>query len=258
MFVDSHCHLDFPELISDLDSIMQKMKQNEVEHALCINVNKPDWDNVITLTEKYDNLSASVGVHPDYEDTAEPTVEDIVNYAKHPKVVAIGECGLDYYRLAEPLEWQRDRFRVHIRAAIEAGLPLVIHTRQAPKDTIKILKEEGAERCGGVMHCFTEDMKMAEASLDLGFYISMSGIVTFKNATQVHEVAKNVPLDKLLIETDSPYLAPVPYRGKRNDPSYVMHVAEKIAELRGISLDEVGRQTTSNFYKLFPKIKSNS
>ncbi|WED99736.1 TatD family hydrolase [Taylorella equigenitalis] len=258
MFVDSHCHLDFPELIQDLDDILDRMKRNSVEHALCINVNKPDWDNVLNLVEKHANLSASVGVHPDYEDTEEPSIEDLVQYTRHPKVVAIGECGLDYYRLSEPLEWQRDRFRIHIRAAIEAGVPLVIHTRQAPKDTIKILKEEGAERCGGVMHCFTEDIDMARESLNLGFYISMSGIVTFKNATQVHEVAKFVPLDKLLIETDSPYLAPVPYRGKRNDPSYVMHVAEKIAELKEISLDEVGDQTTKNFYNLFSKIKQIS
>jgi TatD DNase family protein len=196
-----------------------------------------------------------VGVHPDYEDEVAPTVDDLVSRSEHTKVVAIGETGLDYFRLEGDLSWQRERFRTHIRAARQTGLPLIVHTRQAREDTIRILEEEQAQSVGGVMHCFTESWEMAQASMALGFYISFSGIVTFKNAQELQETAIKVPLDRLLIETDSPYLAPVPYRGKRNDPSLVLHVAEKIAELRGISVDEVAQASTDNFYRLFSKIE---
>lgn len=208
------------------------------------------------MVEANDELWASVGVHPDYEDTLEPTVEDLVSRSQHDKVVAIGETGLDYYRLQGDLEWQRERFRNHIRASKQTGLPLIIHTRSASDDTITIMREEGADVAGGVMHCFTESWEVARAALDLNFYISFSGIVTFKSASELQEVAKKVPMDRILIETDSPYLAPVPYRGKRNDPSYVVHVAEKIADLRGMTLSSVEEQTTSNFLNLFNKIKN--
>jgi TatD DNase family protein len=194
-------------------------------------------------------------VHPDYEDTPDPTPEELVRLAEHPKVVAIGETGLDYYRLSEPLDWQRERFRRHIRAARDAGLPLIVHTRSSAEDTVRMLREEKAAEAGGVMHCFTETWEVAQAALDQNFYISLSGNVTFKNAQIVHEVAAKVPLDRLLIETDSPYLAPVPFRGKLNDPSKVIHVAEKIADLRGITAAEVARASTDNFFKLFSKVK---
>lgn len=253
MFVDSHCHLDFSELSQDLENILDKMKQNNVGRALCVSVNLPDWPRIIALIEKYPHLIGSVGVHPDYEDTPEPTVEMLCEHALHPKIVAIGETGLDYYRLSEPLDWQRDRFRVHIRAGVQSGLPLIIHTRSSAEDTIRIMKEEGAHQCGGVMHCFTETWEVAQAAIEQNFYISLSGIVTFKNAHQLHEVAQKVPLERLLIETDSPYLAPVPFRGKLNDPSKVIHVAEKIADLRGVTLKEIEEASTENFFRLFHK-----
>lgn len=255
MFIDSHCHLDFPELSQDLDTILDKMKQNNVGQALCVSVNLPDWPRIIALIEKYPQLVGSVGVHPDYEDTPEPTVEMLCEHAQHPKIVAIGETGLDYYRLSEPLDWQRARFRVHIKAGVQSGLPLIIHTRSSAEDTIRIMKEEGAHQCGGVMHCFTETWEVAQAAIEQDFYISLSGIVTFKNAHQLHEVAQKVPLERLLIETDSPYLAPVPFRGKLNDPSKVIHVAEKIADLRGVTLKEIEEVTTDNFFRLFQKAK---
>lgn len=232
------------------------MLQNQVNLALCVSVNLPDWPGLMRMVEANDELWASVGVHPDYEDTVEPTVEDLVSRSQHDKVVAIGETGLDYYRLQGDLEWQRERFRNHIRASKQTGLPLIIHTRSASDDTITIMREEGADVAGGVMHCFTESWEVARAALDLNFYISFSGIVTFKSASELQEVAKKVPMDRILIETDSPYLAPVPYRGKRNDPSYVVHVAEKIADLRGMTLSSVEEQTTSNFLNLFNKIKN--
>ncbi len=256
MFVDSHCHLDFPELAAQYPEIRQRMLQNQVNLALCVSVNLPDWPGLMRMVEANDELWASVGVHPDYEDTLEPTVEDLVSRSQHDKVVAIGETGLDYYRLQGDLEWQRERFRNHIRASKQTGLPLIIHTRSASDDTITIMREEGADVAGGVMHCFTESWEVARAALDLNFYISFSGIVTFKSASELQEVAKKVPMDRILIETDSPYLAPVPYRGKRNDPSYVVHVAEKIADLRGMTLSSVEEQTTSNFLNLFNKIKN--
>lgn len=256
-FVDSHCHVDFPELSEDFPDIASRMTHNSVKAALCVSVNLPDWDRLIAMVDRESSLWASVGVHPDYEDEIEPTMSDLMSRSTHPKVVAIGETGLDYYRLKGDLEWQRQRFRTHIQAAKKVGLPLIIHTREARADTIRILREEGAEQVGGVMHCFTETWEMAQASMELGFMISFSGIVTFKNAKELQETAAKVPLDRLLIETDSPYLAPVPHRGKRNDPSYVVHVAQKIAELKGISVEAVAAASTENFYRLFNKIDVN-
>lgn len=253
MFVDSHCHLDFPDLAAQAPDILQRMQQNQVSHALVVSVNLPDWPGLMSLVNAHDNLFASVGVHPDYEDTIEPTVDDLVERAQSDKVIAIGETGLDYFRLSEPLEWQRERFRTHIRAACQAGLPLIIHTRNASEDTLRIMREEGADQYGGVMHCFTESWEVAQAAMAMNFYISLSGIVTFKKAQELHDLATRIPLDRLLIETDSPYLAPVPYRGKQNDPSKVIHVAEKIAELRGVPVAEIARQSTENFFKLFAR-----
>ena len=255
MYVDSHCHLDFPGLSENLDTILANMERNQVSHALVVSVNLPDWPRLIEMVAPHPNLFASVGVHPDYEDTAEPTVDDLVQRAQsNDKVVAIGETGLDYFRLNEPLDWQRERFRTHIRAARASGLPLIIHTRAAREDTLAIMREEGAAQCGGVMHCFTESLEMARAAIDVNFYISLSGIVTFKKAQELQELAKVLPLDRLLIETDSPYLAPVPHRGKTNDPSKVIHVAEKIAELKGIPVAQVAQQSTENFFRLFGKV----
>ncbi|NGM88427.1 TatD family hydrolase [Parapusillimonas sp. SGNA-6] len=255
MYVDSHCHLNFPELAQNLPDILERMTLNQVSHALVVSVDMPAWPGLMELVAQHDNLYASVGVHPDYEDTVEPTVQELVGLTQSPKVVAIGETGLDYFRSEEPLEWQRERFRTHIRASRASGLPLIIHTRAASADTLRIMKEEGADEIGGVMHCFTESWEVAQAAMDLNFYISLSGIVTFKKATDLQDVAARIPLDRLLIETDSPYLAPVPFRGKINDPSKVMHVAEKIADLRGVPAAEVGQKTTENFFKLFNKIR---
>lgn len=255
MFIDSHCHLDFDEYSNTLDEILVNMKEAQVDKALCISVDIPDFPKVLALANQYEHLYASVGVHPDYEDTIEPTQEWLIQEAQHPKVIAIGETGLDYFRMSDrsyaDLEWQRNRFRVHIRAALETQKPLIIHTRQASDDTISILKEEGADRVGGVMHCFTESKEVAKAAMDQGFYISFSGIVTFKNALEIKETCKYVPLDRLLIETDSPYLAPVPHRGKLNQPAWVSHVAQYIADLKGVSVEQIGQVTTQNFYQLF-------
>jgi TatD DNase family protein len=255
MFIDSHCHINFPELAARMPEVLTRMADNKVSHALCVSVDLPDFPQVLALAEQYPHIYASVGVHPDYEDTPEPSVEQLVELARHPKVVAIGETGLDYYRLEGDLEWQRARFRTHIRAARACGKPLIIHTRSASADTIRILGEEGAapEQGGpaGVMHCFTETLEVAEAAMAMGFYISFSGIVTFKSAKDLQAVAKAVPLERMLIETDSPYLAPVPYRGKMNEPGFVPHVAEFIATLKGVSLREVAQQTTDNFFTLF-------
>lgn len=252
MFIDSHCHLDFPDLANDLPAVFANMDERQVTAALVVGVNLEDWPRVHQLALDHPRLFATVGVHPEYTDCAEPTVEQLVELARQPKVVAVGETGLDYYWQKDQPEWQRERFRVHIRAARAAGRPLVVHTRESAVDTLRILKEEGADQCGGVMHCFTETWEIARQALDLGFYISLSGIVTFKTATIVKDVARQVPLDRLLIETDAPYLAPVPFRGKRNQPGYVRHVAEEIANLREIPLVEVAAATTANFYRLFP------
>ncbi len=254
-FVDSHCHINFPELAADMDGLLERMQVNQVISALCVSVNLADFPKVLDLAEQHHHIYASVGVHPDYEGVEEPSVSRLVELARHPKVIAIGETGLDYFRLKGDLEWQRERFRSHIRAARETGKPLIIHTREAAADTLRIMAEENAAEAAGVMHCFTETWEVAEAALAMGFYISFSGIVTFKNAMQIKEVAQRVPLERILIETDAPYLAPVPHRGKLNQPSFVKHVAEEIATLRGISLDEVGRSTTENFFRLFKREK---
>ncbi len=251
MFIDSHCHINFPELAEKLDEVLANMRQNEVTHALCVSVNLENFPQIQLLAEQHDNIYASIGVHPDHESDTEPTQAQLVHLAQHPKVVAIGETGLDYFRLKGDLEWQRTRFRTHIRAARECHKPLIIHTREAGADTLRIMAEEGAAEVGGVMHCFTENLEVAQAAIAMNFYISFSGIVTFKKATQIKEVAQKIPLDRMLIETDAPYLAPVPFRGKLNQPAYVKHVAEEIAKLRGISLAEVGAATTRNFGRLF-------
>lgn len=256
MFIDSHCHLDFPEFQARLPEVLANMKAAKVGHALCVSVDLPDFPNVLRLAQDHPHLYASVGVHPDYEDTPEPSFEFLVETAaKHPKIVAIGETGLDYYRMGDrsydSLEWQRERFRTHIRAAKIVKKPLIVHTRSASEDTIRILKEEGADQIGGVMHCFTESYEVAKAAMDLGFYISFSGIVTFKSAKDLQETCKRVPIDRMLIETDSPYLAPIPYRGKTNEPAWVAKVGEYIATLKGISIDELAASTSSNFFKCF-------
>ena len=266
MFTDSHCHLSFPELAGDLPAIRAAMAAARVTRALCISTTMEEFPRVQALAAQHDNFWASAGVHPDSEDVHEPTEDELVAAAAQPKVVAIGETGLDYYQMNErkggrsvaDLGWQRQRFRTHIRAARRAGVPLVIHTRAASEDTLAILDEEGedgsAGSAGGVFHCFTETRDVARAALDRGFYISLSGIVTFKNARELHEVATLVPDDRLLIETDSPYLAPVPFRGKLNNPSYVVHVAARLAELRGTSAERIGQLTSANFDRLFPRV----
>ena len=251
MFVDSHCHLDFPELASELPSLLDAMRENEVTHALCISVELAAWPAVVAIAHAHDNLYATVGVHPDYQETEDPSVDDLVAKAATAKVVAIGETGLDYYRLEGDLEWQRERFRRHIRAARATGKPLVIHTRAAADDTLAIMREEGAAEAGGVMHCFTETWDVAKGALDLGFHISFSGIVTFKNALELKDVARRVPLDRMLIETDSPYLAPVPHRGKRNQPAFVRFVGEEIARLRAVDVATIAEHTSNNFFRLF-------
>jgi len=251
VFVDSHCHLDFPELAAELPQLLAAMREHEVTHALCIGVDLPGWPGVMAIAQSHANLYATAGVHPDYVDTPEPSVAELVAMAQADRVVAIGETGLDYFRLEGDLEWQRERFRTHIRAAREVGKPLVIHTRAAATDTLAIMREEGAGTVGGVMHCFTETWEVAQAALDLGFHISFSGIVTFKNAVELKDVARRVPLDRMLIETDSPYLAPVPFRGKRNQPAWVRYVGEAVAELRGAPVDVIARATSDNFFHLF-------
>src|SRR4030095_7266118 len=227
------------------------MREHAVTHALCIGVDLPAWPQVLAIAHAHANLFATVGVHPDYTDTPDPAVAELVAMSTTPKVVAIGETGLDYYRLEGDLEWQRERFRRHIRAARETGKPLVIHTRSAAADTLAIMREERAGEAGGVMHCFTETWDVAQGALDLGFHISFSGIVTFKNAVELKDVARRVPLDRMLIETDSPYLEHLAFRGKRNQPAYVRHVAEEIARLRGMTVAEVGGVTSANFFRLF-------
>ncbi|MET0962336.1 MAG: TatD family hydrolase [Noviherbaspirillum sp.] len=251
MYIDSHCHINFPDLAARMPEILAKMAENQVTHALCVSVDLPDFPQVLELAERYPNVYASVGVHPDYPDTIEPSVEDLVRLADHPKIVAIGETGLDYFRLEGDLEWQRERFRTHIRASRATGKPLIIHTRAAADDTLRIMQEEGAAAAAGVMHCFTESLAVAEAAIAMGFYISFSGIVTFKSARDLQEVARAIPLERMLIETDSPYLAPVPFRGHTNEPAYVRHVAEFIATLRGEPLERIAQQTTDNFFNLF-------
>ncbi|AMP05525.1 TatD family hydrolase [Collimonas pratensis] len=262
MYIDSHCHINFPELSARMPEILAKMAQNQVTHALCVSVDLPDFPQVLALAETYPHIFASVGVHPDYEDTPEPSVDDLIRLSDHPKIIAIGETGLDYYRLQGDLEWQRERFRRHIRASRATGKPLIIHTRAASEDTIRIMQEEGAGTnaggAGGVMHCFTESLAVAEAAIAMGFYISFSGIVTFKSAKELQAVALAVPLSSTLIETDSPYLAPVPHRGKMNEPGWVMHVGEFLANLKGVTAAEVAQRTTDNFFNLFKLAKDQA
>ena len=255
MFIDSHCHINFPEFSERLPALFSKMAENQVSHALCVSVELDKFPEIRAMAEAHPQVYASVGVHPDYEDTVEPTVDQLVELSQHPKVIAIGETGLDYFRLKGDLEWQRERFRVHIRASRASEKPLIIHTRAASEDTLRILQEEKASvhagGVAGVMHCFTESLTVAEAAMEMGFYISFSGIVTFKNAKDLQEVARHVPLERMLIETDAPYLAPVPMRGKTNEPGFVKHVAEYLADLKGVSIDELARITSTNFRTLF-------
>lgn len=255
MFVDSHCHLSFPELRAQLPDILSAMAQAQVNQALCICTTLEEFDDVYQLAADHDHLWATVGVHPDNEGVREPSLDDLLLGAQRAKVVGIGETGLDYYRLGDrtlaDMEWQRNRFRTHIRAGLQTDLPLVIHTRSASDDTLAILREEGGGRSRGVFHCFTETADVARAALDLGFYISFSGILTFRNAEDLREVARFVPLDRCLIETDSPYLAPMPYRGKTNTPAYVPYVGAKLAELKGLTVEAVAEATTRNTLELF-------
>ena len=255
MYVDSHCHLSFPELRSRLPEIRAEMAAAGVDRALCICTTLEEFDSVHALATEHDNFWCSAGVHPDSESVREPSVDDLLALAAMPKVVAIGETGLDYYRLEgrsiAEMEWQRERFRVHIRAARASRRPLVIHTRSASNDTLEVLREEGGGEAGGVFHCFTETAEVARAALDLGFYVSFSGILTFKTAHELREVARMVPLERCLIETDSPYLAPVPYRGKVNSPAYVPWVARQLAEIKGVTVEAVAEQTSLNFETLF-------
>jgi len=251
MLVDSHCHLDFPEISDRLDQVVESMRSSGVSAAVCIGVSLENIDTVLELAARHDCIYASVGVHPEHRGCNEPSIDQLVELAGHPKVIGIGETGLDYYWHKDRPKWQRDRFRVHIRAARQCGKPLIVHTRNAAEDTLRLMREEGAGEAGGVMHCFTESMEVASAALDVGFYISFSGIVTFKNAKSIKEVAKSVPLDRILIETDAPYLSPVPYRGKTNEPAYVRYVAEEIARLRNLPVEAVAQATTENFCRLF-------
>lgn len=249
--VDSHCHLDFPGLVEDTAGVLERMAANDVTHALCVSVNIEDLPQVLALARAHDNLFASVGVHPDHREGADPGWQELVALGQERKVVAIGETGLDYYRLTGDLEWQRQRFRNHIRAARELGKPLIIHCREAAEDLLRILREERAAEVGGVMHCFTESWQVAAAAMEMNFLISFSGIVTFRNAAALREVAARVPADRYLVETDSPYLAPVPYRGKTNEPAFVRYVAEGVAQARASSLAEVASETTRNFFSMF-------
>lgn len=259
MFTDSHCHLNFPELLTQLPAIRQAMAQAQVGRALCISTTLEEFPAVHQLALAYDNFWATAGVHPDNEGVQEPSLDDLLTLGALPRVVGIGETGLDYYRLngrsLADMHWQRERFRTHIRVARQLHKPLVIHTRQAAADTLQILREEGEDgsvgSAGGVFHCFTEDAQVARQALDLGFYISFSGILTFKSAQNLREVAALVPLDRLLIETDSPYLAPMPYRGKTNNPSYVPYVAAQLGQIKQVAAEEIGALTSHNFDVLF-------
>jgi len=255
MFVDSHCHLTFPELNGRIDAIRADMAAASVDRALVICTTLEEFPRVHDLARRFDNFWASAGVHPDNEDVEEPTVERLVELAAQPRVVAVGETGLDYYRLngrtREQMLWQRERFRVHVRAARQACKPLVVHTRSAAADTVAVMREERADEAGGVFHCFTETIDVARAALDLGFMVSFSGILTFRNADDLRDVARFVPLDRCLIETDSPYLAPVPHRGKVNQPAWVAHVAAKLAEIKALPLERIAEATSFNFARLF-------
>ena len=254
MLVDSHCHLDrldLSQVDGKLTGLLTAAAELDVAHFLCVSINLEDYPAMLKIAEQHDRISASVGLHPNEQDGHDPGIDELVDYAKHPKVIAIGETGLDYFRSEGDLDWQRDRFRRHIAAAKQTGKPLIIHSRDAKEDTLRILEEESAGEAGGVMHCFTGDWDMAKRAMDLNFYISFSGIVTFKSARELQEVATRMPAERYLVETDSPYLAPVPHRGKPNQPAFVRHVAEFIAELRGESYEQVAVATTENFRTLF-------
>ena len=254
MLIDSHCHLDRLDLKpygGDFSRFVTETLATGIDHMLCVSITMEKWIPMMELIDGFGNISASVGVHPNEQDCHEPTVEELVERAAHPNIVAIGETGLDYFRSEGDLSWQHNRFRTHIRAAKQLGKPLIIHTRDAKEDTLRILKEEGADEVGGVLHCFTEDWETARQALDLNFYISFSGIVTFKNATQIQDAAQKVPDDRYLIETDSPYLAPIPHRGKPNYPHHVRHVAQFVADLRGIPVAQVAEQSSKNYWALF-------
>lgn len=258
LLVDSHCHLDrldLPSFAGGFDEIMANALDNGVGHMLCVSIDLETFPAVLTLAQNLKNVFASVGVHPNEHDGEDPHVERLVELAQHAKVIAIGETGLDYFRSEGDLDWQRERFRTHIRAAKITGKPLIIHSREAKEDTLRILSEEGADSVGGVMHCFTEDWETAQRAMELNFYISFSGIVTFSSAKELKKVAAQLPLDRLLVETDSPYLAPVPFRGKANQPAYVRYVAQYIAELRGVPFQTVAESSTQNFFKLFKQIQ---
>lgn len=253
MFVDSHCHLNLlSEAPGGIKAVVEEAVSQGVEHILCIAIDRQSSLQTIELAKQYPQVTASVGIHPNVEQEEQFLVEELVKQASFPKVIAIGETGLDYFRSEGDLTWQRDRFRVHIEAAKQTHKPLIIHTREAREDTMSILESENARDAGGIIHCFTENWETAKRALDIGFYISLSGIVTFKNARELQDVARKLPMDRILIETDSPYLAPMPHRGKINKPLYVKHVAEFLADLRGETTAHIAQQTTENFYQLFP------
>jgi TatD DNase family protein len=253
MFIDSHCHLNLlAQEEGGINAVLEQAKKNQVDHILCISIDTESCHEVLSLAEKHPDITASVGIHPNVDRAENFTVEELITVASHDKVIAIGETGLDYFRSDGDLEWQRERFRTHISAAKTLKKPLIIHTREAGNDTLTILETEEARNAGGIIHCFTENWDIAQRALDIGFYISLSGIVTFKNATQLQDIAKKLPLDRILIETDAPYLAPVPHRGKTNKPAFVKHVAEFLAELRGDTVENIATATSANFHRLFP------
>ena len=254
MLIDSHCHLDRIDLKpydNDFNNFMLDAKAKKIEHLLCISIDLATYPKMLNLVENHHNISVTVGVHPNAQEGVNPTLDELITLANNDKVIGIGETGLDYFRSEGDLEWQKQRFRDHIKVAKILNKPLIIHTREAKNDTLKILREENAEEVGGIIHCFTEDWDFAKATMDLNFYISFSGIVTFNNTDVIKEVAKKMPANRILIETDSPYLAPIPFRGKPNYPLYVQYVAEQLATLRGVSFEEIAESTTNNFYELF-------
>ncbi len=253
--VDSHCHLNFEPMGDDLDGVIERATASNVSHMLCVAVNLEDYPQILNIARMHPNIFASVGVHPCYQDVHEPTVAELIELAQDEQVVAIGETGLDYFRIEGDMSWQQQRFVRHIEAAIASHKPLIIHTRSAADDTMALLKQHHADRCGAVMHCFAEDWDTAKKALDLGFYLSFSGIVTFNSAKTLREVARKTPLDRILVETDAPYLAPVPMRGKPNQPAFVAHTAQFVADLKEVSLDDLTQQTTRNFFDLFDTAK---
>lgn len=255
LLVDSHCHIDFDPLGGEVEAVIARARDHGVGYMLCVSVNMEDYPQVLALAHKHETVFASVGVHPNATGCHEPDVDELIDKAGDEAVVAIGETGLDYFRTEGKMDWQHERFRTHIEAAKAVNKPLIIHTRDSSADTLTIMEQMGAREAGGVMHCFVEDWDTARRAMDLGFYISFSGIVTFKNAQELKEVARKVPLDRMLVETDSPYLAPVPYRGKTNEPAFVRHVAEHIAELRGVEVETIAQATTENFFNLFSAAK---